>query len=106
MNDFERKLAAQPFRTPPAELRRTVLAACEPAPRAAWREWLWPSPTAWGALAAVWLLCLAADVADAPSGGTLHPQALHRIDQQTLRASPLFAGQSPEALRHVLELTR
>ena len=49
MNDFEQKLARQTFREPPAGLRSEILRACAtPEPAAwAWREWLWPSPTAW-----------------------------------------------------------
>ncbi len=57
MNDFEQKLAAQPFREPPAGLRAEILRACAAAPAAwTWRDWLWPSPPAWAALAALWLV--------------------------------------------------
>lgn len=62
MNDFERKLSQQAFRQPPAELRAALFGETENVivpPRWTWRDWFWPSPSAWGALAAVWVLYLA-----------------------------------------------
>ena len=58
MNDFERKLRDTPLRQPPAALRAEILAALPANQPAAlnWREWLWPPPPAWIALAAVWLV--------------------------------------------------
>ena len=65
MNDrFEEKLQRQMFRQVPASWRREILeAGTKPehgvAPMASvswWREWLWPSPVAWGAVAVVWVL--------------------------------------------------
>jgi hypothetical protein len=60
MDDFEQFLKNQPLRVVPPEWRGEILAAArQPAARAAlapwWRTWLWPSPYAWGALAAVWV---------------------------------------------------
>lgn len=60
MNDFEHKLTQQPFREPPADLRRAILGATSGGavpPVGTWRDWLWPSPLAWAALAMVWV-CL------------------------------------------------
>ena len=105
MNDFERKLAAQPFREPPADLRRAVLAACEPAPRAGWREWLWPSPAAWGALAALWLAFFAIERIDAPAAPENHVSPGVVLTEEILRTSPLLTAHSPYALRHALDLT-
>jgi|GEM_PF-2786006 len=60
MNDFEDKLRGLPFRQLPPDLRRNVLAAAASAAKEAakaelpawtWRDWLWPSPFAWAALA-------------------------------------------------------
>jgi hypothetical protein len=65
MNDFERLLRSQPFREVPPEWRREIVhRAREPdGTRAAgWREWLWPSPLAWGAMAAVWLVFLGGEL--------------------------------------------
>jgi hypothetical protein len=69
MNDFERKLSQQSFRAPPLDLRRAILGA--PAqvitvPRGSWRDWFWPSPQAWGALAALWLLFAVVQFSDRP----------------------------------------
>ena len=62
MNDFENKLRSRKFILPPAAVREAVLALCKeaaaPAPKS-WREWLWPSPLAWGAVTAVLLGALA-----------------------------------------------
>ena len=68
MNDFERQLQRQPMRDLPADWRREILAQCEDlapaAPSWSWREWLWPSPTAWAALAAVWVAFFALQAAE------------------------------------------
>jgi hypothetical protein len=70
MNDFERKLSQQPFRPPPPEWRETILAVrgniVVPEIRT-WRDWLWPSPKAWAALAAVWLIFLALSINSEPA---------------------------------------
>jgi len=76
MNDrFEEKLQRQQFRQVPASWRRDIVGRlCEsaPSPNAAsqkrpttahWREWLWPSPVAWGAVAAAWVLIAALQLA-------------------------------------------
>ncbi len=58
MSDIENKLRSLAFREPPQDIRRRVLAA---TPRWTWRDWFWPSPVAWGAIAAVWLVALATE---------------------------------------------
>ena len=58
MSDLENKLRSIAFREPPQDIRRRVLAA---TPRWTWRDWFWPSPLAWGAIAAVWLVALATE---------------------------------------------
>lgn len=58
MSDLENKLRSLAFREPPQDIRRRVLAA---TPRWTWRDWFWPSPLAWGAIAAVWLVALATE---------------------------------------------
>ena len=59
MNDFERKLSQQSFRSPPADLRAAIFRmpsnVAVPA-RWTWRDWFWPAPQAWGALAALWIV--------------------------------------------------
>jgi hypothetical protein len=63
MNPFEEKLSRLRLAEPPRDLRRRVLAAAAAsAPErcaglfSGWREYFWPHPTAWGALAAVWVV--------------------------------------------------
>ena len=62
MNEFERKLSQQSFRAPPAELRVAIFGRVEVPANVGrptcwtWRDWFWPSPLAWGALAAVWIV--------------------------------------------------
>lgn len=64
---FEQRLARQPLRPVPTAWRDEILSP-SPAPspishlstfNSQLREWLWPCPQAWAALAAVWVLLLA-----------------------------------------------
>jgi hypothetical protein len=59
MNDFENRLRNIPLRSPTPEWREEISASC-PAHHA-WREELWPSLSAWAALAAVWLVLIAVE---------------------------------------------
>ena len=60
-NDFEKELKAQPFRAVPPEWKGGILRAHTREPKPAsrpgfgLRELFWPSPFAWGTLAAVWI---------------------------------------------------
>lgn len=65
MNDFENDLKRQPLRRVPAAWRAQVLRAAEmqAPPRWSWMELLWPSPKAWGGLAAAWVLIICSHVA-------------------------------------------
>jgi hypothetical protein len=75
MNDFERKLSQQTFRAPPPDLRDTLfdrieIPSNESEPvRWAWRDWFWPSPQAWAALAALWIVFAALSMGDRPASG-------------------------------------
>jgi hypothetical protein len=109
MNDFERKLSQQPFRNPPADLRAAIFG---PEPEASvvvtpvvwtWRDWLWPSPQAWAALAALWLLFAAVQI-------RLHsdsePARLTALPApQTNTPLTLLTAHSTRDYRHVLDLT-
>lgn len=71
-DSFEQKLQRQPLRQLPEQWRGEILRAAQAARATAepadirqsatasvpaWcREWFWPSPVAWGALATVWVL--------------------------------------------------
>ncbi len=85
MNDFERHLAAQPFRTPPADLRAAILAA---TPAASWRDWLWPSPLAWAALALIWVALYAVE---APARNAARASAAVRADDREIPRQAVLA---------------
>jgi hypothetical protein len=77
-DDFEQRLQRQPLRPVPPEWRDEILAAARAgaapsslAPRPSpllslLRDWLWPHPVAWGALAAGWALVV---VLNSAAGG-------------------------------------
>ena len=104
MNEFERKLSRVPFRAPSEELRAIILAtsAREPAVenvRWTWRDWFWPAPQAWAALAALWIILAALSfggraesMPNPPSEAALSPDG-----------EKLISYHSATALNHVLD---
>ena len=102
MNDFERKLRQQAFRQPPAELRAAL---CEDAengivpPSWTWRDWFWPSPAAWGALAALWVAFAAVSFSDSPTASSAS-----NLAQQPLTTTTLLSYHTPRDFHHVLDL--
>jgi len=79
MSDLEDDLRKLQPGKPPAAWRAEILSECErsiPAPlnetQASWRDWLWPSPLAWGALAAVWIALAAFHTATSPTESRQH----------------------------------
>jgi hypothetical protein len=92
MSDFEDKLRSLPFREPPRDLRRRVLAATEDAvARWTWRDWLWPSPLAWAGLAATLAVVMALDTLITPSA----PPPQHTASPEP--TSAFFAFQARQA---------
>src|SRR4051794_39536286 len=89
MNDFERTLSEQIFRTPQPDRRDALFGRVggpaneiEPA-RWTWRDWFWPSPQAWAGLAALWIVFAVLSMSDRPASGAT----------TSLRApSPEFSG--------------
>lgn len=80
MDDNELKARLTRLRVPPADvctsadsLARAQAAfgeaesAGEEASPWTWREWLWPSPLAWGAMTCLWLAALAHEAANRPA---------------------------------------
>ena len=73
MNDFESELKKQPVRPVPEHWRGQILqqASANTLKRELqpwWAALLWPSPKAWGALAAAWILMVAFGVATRETG--------------------------------------
>jgi hypothetical protein len=84
MNDFERKLSQQPFRTPPEDLREAILGSAAKIvtpPAWTWRNWLWPSPAAWAALAAVWVIFAAVDFVSESTSPAFSPPLAQQPSQ-------------------------
>jgi hypothetical protein len=111
-DDFEQKLSRQPLRQAPPEWRAEILRAARAAsahaavpakPRL--RDYLalllWPSPRAWGALAAAWVVIVAANLA-MNSGGPGRASSPAPMaggswrQQQRLMAELLNGAEMPE----------
>ncbi len=101
MNDFEQKLARQTFRKPPAGLRSEILRACV-APAWTWRDCLWPSPQAWAALAALWLIFAAVQFSE-PSTTTSSSFAT-QLPLERDAPPTLLSLYTVRDYRHVLDL--
>jgi hypothetical protein len=106
MNDFERKLREQLFRPPPPDLREAIfgrgelVASGSESPNWTWRDWFWPAPQAWAALAALWIVFAALSMGDLPAP---------RVPVSSDAPSPLFTAtllsyHTTADLKHVLEL--
>ena len=106
--DFEKRLQRQVIRTIPPEWREEIVGRlCESAtdsspsralpPRGGLHSWLrellWPSPIAWGTLAAVWLVVLGLHL--------IAPGVAQRVASQPPPASPsktLLTGEEEPSL--------
>lgn len=80
MNDFENELKKQPMRHVPGHWRAQILAQATPVRerQPGWTALLWPSPKAWGTLAAAWALMIAFSMATRePTASEAEPQATH-----------------------------
>lgn len=112
MDDFEQLLKNQPLRTVPAEWRGEILAeavaasARKPkAPMSLAQAWLWPSPYAWGALAAVWVVILGLNLASRTAMDRTLPGGPQPSSQEIyafiLERRRMFEGLQPSATAHV-----
>jgi hypothetical protein len=120
LKQFEKLLEGQPLRQIPAEWRKEILSAADETQAvhrrqsisirslpSLLRSLLWPHPVAWGGLAAVWLLILAAnfsmrDEAPAVARKTLppSPEAVAELKQQKqLLAELMGTSDTPAADR-------
>lgn len=95
---FEQRLSRQPLCPVPAEWRDEILSPSPisyfQSPTPWWREWLWPCPQAWAALAAVWILALFFHVTT-PEVAPAAPRVAMQATPQQLLAL-LRTGSSPE----------
>jgi hypothetical protein len=100
MNDFERQLSDQPLRPPPPAWRAEILAGAAKivAPSWTWRDWFWPSPIAWGALAAVWVGAFVLSGSEASSMASA-PDSRTAVSA----APPLYAFASPREISALLD---
>ena len=101
MNDFERKLSQQPFRTPPPDLRHAILGSPVNViipDRWTWRDWLWPSPKAWAALAALWMICA---IVGLQGDGT--PAGEGPVAQQSTVGATLLAFHRAQSLNYAID---
>lgn len=89
MTPFERKLQRQLFRRIPTEWRDTILGEAKDSENlrslSEWREWIWPSPLAWVAIAAVWLLFLSVDAIDRELSDSPNSHQMVKADDETDR---------------------
>ena len=95
MNDDELKARLAKLRIPPCDdaapsmtLNRALgaLGRCEEKPvRWTWRDWLWPSPLAWGALATIWVIVFAREFSSSP------PRVESSASAPSLSHHPFFA---------------
>jgi hypothetical protein len=93
MDEFEQFLRDQPVRGVPAAWRREVLPAEDSA---RWRGWLWPSPVAWAAVAAAWLVVAGLQFAARPGPNGHRPAATPAalLAQQHRLFNELMRGES------------
>lgn len=62
MKPIEDQLRSLTFRAAPNELRDAIYSPLSSAPQKSWRDWFYPSPLAWAAMAAVWLMLFAVNL--------------------------------------------
>src|SRR5688572_27806519 len=87
-NDIESELQRKPMRPLPGEWRSQILnaatrAATEDSIRSArsafhwWEGAFWPSPRAWGAVAAVWIVIIGLNVMNSDPGSSAERSVIH-----------------------------
>jgi len=101
MDDFEQFLKNQPLRAVPPEWRGEILAAAAKGGRkettvSGWRGWLWPSPYAWGALAAVWVVILGLNIASQREMSRTMPRGPMPSEQEMVAALTAYRRELEE----------
>jgi hypothetical protein len=101
-SEFENQLQRQPMREVPPHWRARIMAAAQPAPNS-WGEWLFPSPRAWAALGAAWVVIIVLHLAtpDAPARRISYSGTAQSFDmlkeQQVMMAKLLGPADDNEA---------
>lgn len=105
MNEFERKLSEQAFRMPPPEWREEILGSATRIvvpPAWTWRDWFWPSPHAWGALAALWIVFAILSQREPADAVPLPAQGAISADERGTPPVTLLSFHDPREINHVL----
>lgn len=72
--------------------------ALEAEPVWTWREWLWPSPLAWGGFATIWVIFLAKNLSPTDAGRTSGPSLVAEAETPFSLHSALLAQSQQHAL--------
>jgi hypothetical protein len=117
MNEFENELKKQPLRRVPGHWRAQILGEVGSRARAPsqvtpwWTALLWPSPKAWGALAAAWALMIGFNILTRePSASEPMPHTLQvrmaMEEKRRLQAEIEEASVQRESPKPRTEITR
>jgi hypothetical protein len=85
------------------ELRTTCGGADLPPPWT-WRDWLWPSPLAWGAFAAIWVIFAGRSFVHETDVRNDTPAIAKDVDHGIPDRSPLFVYAEQQALLRAWQL--
>lgn len=104
MNDFENELKKLPLRPVPPHWRAQILSRAssdsqERDDQPWWVPLLWPSPKAWGTLAAAWVLLFCFNLANRDSGSRLESPEAAQIRMAVQERRELQAELEQAALR-------
>jgi len=105
-DEFEQKLRSQSRHRIPAKWRQEILGfsgSTEPTVSLPWwRQWLWPHPAAWTALAALWVIIFALGFAARPeplirsASSASHPPDILQAFAERTRLMAELSGESAE----------
>lgn len=115
MNDHELRRRLAELRVPPADPEATERAldralftldhaGAQPGESTwTWRDWLWPSPLVWGAIAALWIVIIGQAAQGPADDSSRSPVAAQTGSEPTAPPYPLFARSEYRALLRELQ---